>query len=71
MLETVIVVSLFAALLLAGGGTTNTALDLRVSDTTEDLPCPWCLAPTQETDDACTACGQEFGQPAPSLNDRH
>jgi hypothetical protein len=61
MLETVIVVSLFAALLLAGGGTAEPALDLRVSDTPADLPCPWCLAPTQEADVSCSACGQEFG----------
>lgn len=61
MLETVIVVSLFAALLLAGSANSEPALDLRVADTTTDLPCPWCLAPTREDDSECSACGQEFG----------
>ena len=27
----------------------------------DDLPCPWCYAPTDEHDARCTACGQEFG----------
>ncbi len=61
MLETVIVISLFAALLLAGSSSTEPALDVRVSDAPADLPCPWCLAPTQEKDAQCSACGQEFG----------
>ncbi len=61
MLETVIVISLFAALLLAGSTSNDTALDLQVSDGPADLPCPWCLAPTQESDAYCSACGQEFG----------
>jgi len=26
-----------------------------------DLPCPWCMAPTRENDDHCPACGQRFG----------
>ncbi len=26
-----------------------------------DLPCPWCLAPTGESDERCPACGQKFG----------
>lgn len=28
---------------------------------TSDLPCPWCLAPTAETDVRCPSCGQRFG----------
>ena len=28
---------------------------------TADLPCPWCLAPTGESDDRCPDCGQKFG----------
>ncbi len=27
----------------------------------DDLPCPWCLAPTLETDSRCPNCGQRFG----------
>jgi len=27
----------------------------------DDLPCPWCYAPTDEQDARCAACGQEFG----------
>jgi hypothetical protein len=27
----------------------------------DDLPCPWCYAPTDEQDTRCAACGQEFG----------
>lgn len=26
-----------------------------------DLPCPWCKAPTTETDDRCPRCGRRFG----------
>jgi hypothetical protein len=29
-----------------------------------DLPCPWCQAPTRETDRACPACARVFGSPA-------
>lgn len=27
----------------------------------DDLPCPWCYGPTDETDTRCTGCGQLFG----------
>ena len=27
----------------------------------EDLPCPWCYAPTDETDVRCRGCGRKFG----------
>ena len=27
----------------------------------EDLPCPWCLAPTLATDIRCPSCGRRFG----------
>lgn len=27
----------------------------------EDLPCPWCYAPTQEQDNRCGGCGRHFG----------
>ncbi len=26
-----------------------------------DLPCPWCLAQTNENDSGCPSCGQPFG----------
>lgn len=26
-----------------------------------DLPCPWCMAATDESDTACATCGQRFG----------
>lgn len=27
----------------------------------EDLPCPWCYAPTAEHDAKCSGCGRVFG----------
>jgi hypothetical protein len=27
----------------------------------DDLPCPWCYAPTDENDSRCGGCGREFG----------
>lgn len=27
----------------------------------DDLPCPWCYAPTEEEDTRCNGCGREFG----------
>lgn len=27
----------------------------------EDLPCPWCHGPTDETDTRCRGCGHKFG----------
>lgn len=27
----------------------------------DDLPCPWCYAPTEEDDSRCSGCGQSFG----------
>ena len=27
----------------------------------DDLPCPWCYAPTLETDTHCRGCGRSFG----------
>lgn len=27
----------------------------------EDLPCPWCYAPTDEDDTRCGGCGRAFG----------
>lgn len=33
------------------------ARDLR----SDDLPCPWCYAPTEEADAKCSGCGRVFG----------
>ena len=30
-----------------------------------DLPCPWCLAPTEESDVSCPSCGEHFGPFSP------
>lgn len=27
----------------------------------DDLPCPWCYAPTEENDSRCRGCGRSFG----------
>lgn len=27
----------------------------------DDLPCPWCYAPTDEGDSRCSGCGRSFG----------
>jgi ribosomal protein L37AE/L43A len=27
----------------------------------DDLPCPWCYAPTHERDSRCNGCGRTFG----------
>lgn len=27
----------------------------------DDLPCPWCYAPTEESDSRCRGCGRTFG----------
>jgi hypothetical protein len=27
----------------------------------DDLPCPWCYSPTEESDSRCSNCGQSFG----------
>lgn len=30
-------------------------------DRGDDLPCPWCYAPTEERDQRCHGCGTAFG----------
>ena len=30
-------------------------------DRYDDLPCPWCYAPTLEEDRRCSGCGRTFG----------
>lgn len=32
-----------------------------MDDRGEDLPCPWCYAPTNENDSRCSGCGRHFG----------
>jgi hypothetical protein len=39
----------------------RTALSAAAELPDADLPCPWCLAQTEETDSACPSCGQAFG----------
>jgi hypothetical protein len=34
---------------------------ITVSEASPDLPCPWCMAATAETDDHCPSCRQPFG----------
>ena len=37
-------------------------LAVRVRDErADDLPCPWCYAPTDEDDRRCGGCGRSFG----------
>lgn len=62
MLEAIVVIGLFVALVLAGGRSTRPtqAPTVRLLDLA-DLPCPWCRAATSEYDDYCTSCGQPFG----------
>ena len=33
----------------------------RPDEKAEDLPCPWCYAPTHESDRRCGGCGRAFG----------
>ncbi len=35
-----------------------------------DLPCPWCLASTAETDSSCRSCGRAFGH-GPTSTTKH
>lgn len=64
MLEAIVVIGLFVALVLAGGRSTRPvqAPTIRLFDQT-DLPCPWCRAATNELDAYCASCGQPFGTP--------
>lgn len=41
----------------AASADTRFVIDL----STVDLPCPWCQAPTSETDPRCPSCGRRFG----------
>lgn len=69
MLETLVVVAsatgLYALARNARGHETfevNPALVAMFADKRgEDLPCPWCYGPTDETDIRCRGCGRKFG----------
>jgi len=36
-------------------------IETGMGEVSTDLPCPWCLAQTNEEDAACRSCGQPFG----------
>lgn len=69
MLETlVVVVSAIGLFALARGNKdyqasqVNPSLVPMLTDRRgEDLPCPWCYSPTDETDTRCRGCGRKFG----------
>lgn len=69
MLEALVVATattgLFALALGAKGNQRfkgSRGLVLSVGDDRDgDLPCPWCYAPTDETDSRCGGCGRDFG----------
>ena len=69
MLETlVLVVSAAGLFALARGNRSYQTSEISPSLLTmftdrrgEDLPCPWCYAPTDETDTRCLGCGRKFG----------
>lgn len=66
MLETIVILILFIALVAAGGRRVRAEHPptIQLGDYA-DLPCPWCRAPTRESDDYCTGCGQTFGSVQP------
>jgi hypothetical protein len=47
--------------LARGNRRQNINADLRVQDSDEDLPCPWCYSQTDSNDDRCRNCGRRFG----------
>lgn len=70
MLEALVVVTATTGLfVLALGAKGNLRFKdsrrLVVSDGTDrggdDLPCPWCYSPTDESDSRCSGCGRDFG----------
>jgi hypothetical protein len=56
-----IVAALAAAATVLGWLRRPHAAEAPLEDDLVDLPCPWCLAPTVEEDDACPACHEPFG----------
>ena len=68
MLEALVVVTATTGLFaLAKGFRGNerlaepAVLALHREDREDDLPCPWCYAPTTEDDRRCHGCGRLFG----------
>ena len=63
--------AIFVAVALVAIGGRNAAIDTTAplaytpieesTDQALDLPCPWCWAPTRESDIHCPSCGQPFG----------
>jgi hypothetical protein len=37
------------------------SVTVRAEGPGDDLPCPWCYAPTHESDRRCGGCGRSFG----------
>jgi hypothetical protein len=46
---------------LSRGQARSAFTPIKVAETSPDLPCPWCMAATAETDDHCPSCRQPFG----------
>ncbi|MDH3398706.1 MAG: hypothetical protein OEM94_05120 [Acidimicrobiia bacterium] len=61
MLEVVIAASLIAVAFAAFGRRQETSPLISLDTTETDLPCPWCMGPTADTDKTCNTCGQDFG----------
>jgi len=62
MLEIGLLVALFAGVTLVVGKLRSPGIEHADFDEEfVDLPCPWCEAPTRETDSACPSCDQAFG----------
>lgn len=69
MIEALVVATATTGLFaLAKGGRVNEryAIDPRLvidisDDHGDDLPCPWCYSPTDESDHRCRSCGRVFG----------
>ena len=61
MFEVLIAASLVAVVMVALGRRQETSPPLASDGKETDLPCPWCLGPTDEADHACMTCGQSFG----------
>lgn len=46
---------------LSGPVFAGTITEERPDPDATDLPCPWCDAPTSESDSRCPSCDQRFG----------
>lgn len=61
MFEVLVAASLVAAAFAIAGRGRRASTTIPLDDAETDLPCPWCLGPTAESDIACFTCGQTFG----------